>query len=259
VLTSTRNPRVRAARGLHRSRERRATGRHLVEGPRAVQEALAAGVVEELYLVVVDAATLQASWQLTPTPDGSAVRVEHVTAEVLAAMCDATTPQGVVAVARTEPASLAQLPEGVVVVLDRVADPGNAGTVLRSADALGAAAVVLTEGSVDAYAPKTVRAAVGSTYHLPVVTGVTLAEVAAHARGTGRRMVGLDAGGEADLNLLRAADGAVTLVFGNEAHGLDPTSRELLDAVVAIHLDPRAESLNVAAAAAIAIHAATRG
>ncbi|MFU8839099.1 MAG: TrmH family RNA methyltransferase [Nitriliruptoraceae bacterium] len=259
MLTSTRNPRVRAARGLHRSRERRTTGRHLVEGPRAVQEALAAGVVEELYLVADDAVALQASWQLTPEPDGNPVRVEHVTTEVLAAMCDATTPQGVVAVARTEPASLAQVPDGVVVVLDRVADPGNAGTVLRTADALGAAAVVLTQGSVDAYAPKTVRAAVGSTYHLPVVTGVAFSEVAAHARATGRRLVGLDAHGEVGLDLLRSAAGAVTLVLGNEAHGLDPASRDLLAAVVAIELEPRAESLNVAAAAAIAIHAATRG
>lgn len=259
MLTSTRNPRVRAARGLHRSRERRATGRHLVEGPRAVAEALAAGVVEALYLDAGQAAALTTTWRLSPPVDRTEVEVQHVTPEVLAAMCDATSPQGVVAVARTEPADLHGVGSGVVVVLDRVADPGNAGTVLRTADALGAAAVVLTAGSVDPYAPKSVRAAVGSTYHLPVVTGVTLAEVAAHAHATGRRLIGLDAGGRAGLEVLRAADGAVTLVLGNEAHGLDPADGLLLDEVVAIDLDPRAESLNVAAAAAIAIHAATRG
>lgn len=259
MLTSTRNPRVRAARGLQRSRERRATGRHLVEGPRAVVEALRAGVVEELYLVADDAEELGSTWDLVPPASGPAVHVEHVTAPVLAAICDASTPQGVVAVARTAPADLAQVPAGVVVVLDRIADPGNAGTVLRTADALGAAAVVLTRGSVDPYAPKTVRAAVGSTYHLPVVTGVTFTEVAAHAEATGRQVVGLDARGSGGLEVLRAAAGALTLVLGNEAHGLDPTTVPLLDATVAIELDPRAESLNVAAAAAIAIHAATRG
>ncbi|MFP4234367.1 MAG: TrmH family RNA methyltransferase [Nitriliruptoraceae bacterium] len=250
---------MRAARGLHRSRHRHATGRHLVEGPRAVVEALRAGLVEELYLDADDAAQLVATWGLTPRADAPAVHVEHVTTAVLAAISDATTPQGVVAVARTRTAELGQIPAGVVVVLDRVADPGNAGTVLRTADALGAAAVVLTTGSVDPFAPKTIRAAVGSTYHLPVVVGVSLAEVADHARATGRRVVGLDAGGGAGLEVLRAAAGAVTLVLGNEAHGLDAASRASLDATVAIELDPRAESLNVAAAAAIAIHAATRG
>lgn len=215
-----------------------------MEGPRAVAEALAAGVVEELYLDEDTAA---------PT---TAVPVQRVTAGVLAHLADATTPQGIVAVARTPATTLAEIGAGVVVVLDQVADPGNAGTILRTADALGAAGVVLTRGSVDVYAPKTVRAAVGSTYHLPVVTGVNPAEVADLARTTGRRLVGLDAHAAQGLSALGSAGGAVVLVLGNEAHGLDPATSALLDAHVAIPLHPRAESLNVAAAAAIAIHAA---
>ena len=246
VLTSTRNPRVQAARGLRRARERRAQGRHLVEGPRAVAEALAAGVVEELFVV-----------EGAPVP-ATDVPVHRVADHVLDHLADATTPQGIVAVARTEPAHLDEIGDGVVVVLDRVADPGNAGTILRTADALGAAAVVVTSGSVDPFSPKTVRAAVGSTYHLPVVTEVTLAEVVAHARATQRRAVGLDADGAEGLEALSAAGGPVCLVLGNEAHGLDTDTAALLDTTVAIVLHPRAESLNVAAAAAIAIHAATR-
>ncbi len=246
VLTSTRNPRVQAARGLQRARERRAQGRHLVEGPRAVAEALAAGVVAELFVV-----------EGAPAPEVD-VPVHRVADHVLEHLSDATTPQGIVAVARTVPSHLDGIGDGVIVVLDRVADPGNAGTILRTADALGAAAVVLTSGSVDPFAPKTVRAAVGSTYHLPVVTDVTLAEVVAHARATQRRVVGLDAAGAEGLEALSAAGGPVCLVLGNEAHGLDADIAALLDTTVAIALHPRAESLNVAAAAAIAIHAATR-
>lgn len=177
---------------------------------------------------------------------------------VLDHLADATTPQGVVAVARTVTARLDAVGAGVVVVLDRVADPGNAGTILRTADALGAAGVVLTAGSVDVFAPKTVRAAVGSTYHLPIVTEVSLAEVAAAARASGRLLVGLDAAGDEPLEALAGRDGALCLVLGNEAHGLAPDSAALLDLTVVITLHPRAESLNVAAAAAIAIHAATR-
>ena len=214
-----------------------------MEGPRAVAEALAAGVVEELYLDEDAAAPM------------TAVPVQRVTAGVLAHLADATTPQGIVAVARTPATTLADIGPGVVVVLDQVADPGNAGTILRTADALGAAGVVLTRGSVDVSAPKTVRAAVGSTYHLPVVTGVSGAQVATFARDTDRRLVGLDAHAAPGLSALAAA-GGVVLVVGNEAHGLDPATSALLDAHVAIPLHPRAESLNVAAAAAIAIHAA---
>ena len=207
-------------------------------------EALAAGVVEELYLDEETAAPV------------TAVPVQRVTAAVLAHLADATTPQGVVAVARTPATTLEEIGPGVVVVLDQVADPGNAGTILRTADALGAAAVVLTRGSVDVYAPKTVRAAVGSTYHLPVVTGVTADHLAVFARDTGRRLVGLDAQAANGLSALQEAGGQLVLVLGNEAHGLDPATSALLDAHVAIPLHPRAESLNVAAAAAIAIHAA---
>ena len=253
MITSTRNPRVLAARGLHRARERRATGRHLVEGPRAVGEALAAGVVEELF--VAEGVSPPAPAVLAGSP---AVRLHLVPPHVLDHLADAVTPQGVVAVARTPRGELDAIGPGVVVVLDRVADPGNAGTILRTADALGAAAVVLTPGSVDVFAPKAVRAAVGSTYHLPVVTEVAPAAVVAFAQRTDRRVLGLDAGGTHGLDHLEAAAGAVCLVLGNEAHGLGPAAGEWLDGTVSIALHPRAESLNVAAAAAIAIHAATR-
>ncbi len=247
-LTSTRNPRVRAAAALSRARERRARGRHLVEGPNAVTEALAAGVVEELYLTT--------SWA-PPADLDPAVAVYEVPDHVLEHLADATTPQGVVAVARTVTAELDQLPDGVLVVLDRLSDPGNVGTILRTADALGAAAVILTEGSADPFAPKTIRAAAGSTYHLPIVTGVELAAVAEAARDSGRVVYGLDAGATTGLQALHDAAGNVALVLFNEAHGMDEHAVGHLDGTVAIALHPRAESLNVAAAAAIALHAAS--
>lgn len=246
VITSTRNPRVQAARGLQRARERRAQGRHLVEGPRAVREALAAGVVEQVF-VTESAAGTELGHPVVVVAD-----------HVLDHLAEATTPQGIVAVARTVTATLGTVGDGVLVVLDEVADPGNAGTIVRTADALGAAGVVLTTGSVDAFAPKTVRAAVGSTYHLPIVTDVSLAEVAAAARASGRLLAGLDAAGDGSLDVLAGRRGALCLVLGNEAHGLSPDTVALLDVTVAIPIHPRAESLNVAAAAAIAIHAATR-
>jgi TrmH family RNA methyltransferase len=219
-----------------------------VEGPNAVTEALAAGVVEELYVT--------ASW--VPPPDlDPAVAVYEVPDHVLAYLADAATPQGVAAVARTVTAELGGLDDGVLVVLDRLSDPGNVGTILRTADALGAAAVILTEGSADPFAPKTIRAAAGSTYHLPIVVGVELGAVAEAARDSGRVVLGLDAAATTGLQALRDAEGHVALVLFNEAHGMDDRSVGHLDGTVAIALHPRAESLNVAAAAAIALHAAS--
>ncbi|MCC5948555.1 MAG: RNA methyltransferase [Nitriliruptoraceae bacterium] len=258
-LSSTRNPRVKALAALARARTRRETGRHLVEGPNAVREALAAGVVEEV-LRTDDGPTLD---QLGGAefdrgrPDGP--RVTLVDEPVLAKLSDARHPQGVLAVARSVTSALERVVgHGVLVVLDRVADPGNAGTILRTADALGAGAVVLTTGSVDVFAPKVVRAAVGSTYHLPIVVDVALPEVVAACRAVGQPVLGLDAGGEVGLERL-AGPASIALVLGNEAHGLDAGSAGTLDGLVSIALHPRAESLNVAAAAAIAIHAATAG
>ena len=249
-VTSTSNARIRAAAGLARARTRRDEGRHLVEGPNAVAEALAAGMVDEVFCTDEGVAAA--------VPDG--VPVTLVDDAVLARLADAVTPQGIVAVARSRTVPLSEVAgTGVLVVLDRVADPGNAGTILRSADALGAAGVVLTAGSVDVFGPKAIRAAVGSTYHLGIVTGVTLDEVARVCREAGQRIVGLDAGGGELLEQLAVLSGPLALVLGNEAHGLDAGADGLLDATVAIPLHPRAESLNVAAAAAIAIHAAVRG
>jgi RNA methyltransferase, TrmH family len=251
ALTSTRNPRVRELASLSRARVRREQGRHLVEGPHAVGEALAAGVVEELFVVAGEHADLDVP------PE---VRVTPVTAHVLERLADATTPQGVVAVARTPVATLEEVVgRGLLVVLDAVADPGNAGTILRTADAAGARGVVLTSGSVDPYAPKTVRAAAGSTYHLPVVTGVEFAAVAEACRTRGQRVLGLDGTAERSVFDLEASSAPVALVLGNEAHGLPSDLVGHLDELVGVPLFGRAESLNVAAAAAVAIYAAARG
>jgi RNA methyltransferase, TrmH family len=250
-ITSVRNPRVRALAALAvDARTRRTEGRHLVEGPHAVGEALAAGVVEELLLAI-------GAPPLPSVPDG--VRITPLAPHVLERLADTTTPQGVVAVCRTPQAELADVVgRGVLVVLDAVADPGNAGTILRTADAAGAAGVVFTAGSVDPYGPKALRAAAGSTYHLPVVTGVDVAAALAVCREHGQRVLGLDGAATASVFDLERDAEPVALVLGNEAHGLSPAVAGEVDGTVAVPLYGRAESLNVAAAAAIAIYAAAR-
>lgn len=250
-ITSTRNPRVAALAALSRSRVRRERGEHLVEGPHAVGEALAAGVVRELLVVDGDLKGLT-------VPDTVPVTAIHE--HVLERIAGTRTPQGIVAVAATRLAVLDEVVgRGLLVVLHAVSDPGNAGAIVRSADAAGAVGVVCTPGTADVFGPKTVRAAAGSTYHLPVVAGVGLGVLAAACRGAGQRVVGLDASATGSIEALHTHTGPLALVVGNEAHGLPDDAAEHLDEVLAIPIHGRAESLNVAAAAAVALYAAGLG
>src|SRR5699024_5163596 len=178
--------------------------------------------------------------------------------DVLAAMSQ--DAQGVLAVARPGPASaedlLAADPQPrLLATLAQVRDPGNAGTVIRAADAAGAAGVLLSAGSVDVHNPKVVRSTAGSLFHLPVATDVDLAEVARTARDRGLQVFAADGGGAADLYQADLTRPTLWL-FGNEAHGLGTAERELADAVVRIPIHGRAESLNLAMAATVCLSSA---
>ena len=248
-ITSTRNDRVKAVAALQRTRERQATGRYLVEGPNAVAEALADDVVETVF-VTTD--------RLAGYLDAG-VEVVEVSDHVLERLADSRTPQGVVAVARIQRAALADVVgHGVLVVCDRISDPGNVGAVIRVADATGAAGVVVTAGSVDPWNPKAVRASTGSITHLPIVVDVSLADVLAACRGVGQEVVALDAAGDEDVFSLEERTAPVALVFGNEAHGLDAATIAAVDRTVSIPRLGRAESLNLATAVAVTAYAAAR-
>jgi len=228
-----------------------------VEGPQAVREALAAGLVTELF---VESGRDHAA--LLAAADG--VRINQLTAAGLAALAETVTPQGVVAVARQRHLTLAEALAGVpalAVVLAGIADPGNAGTVLRTADAAGAAVVVFPDGTVDPYNGKCVRASAGSLFHVDVVRGGTPEDAVATLKGGGFTVLAADARGEHDLDQLlddgRLA-GRTTWVFGSEAHGLPAPVLAAADARVRVPIHGRAESLNLAAAAAVCLYASAR-
>jgi RNA methyltransferase, TrmH family len=247
-LTSRTNPRVKQAAALLRRKGRRETGLHLAEGPNAVAEALAAGRVTTLFALPEAAARLH-------VPDD--VEVVPVTEPVLDRLADTPSPQGLVAVVQSVVASPRDLPDhGLLVVLHEVADPGNVGTIVRTADAGGAVGVWLTPTSADPFSPKAIRAAAGSTYHLPLVVDEGLDALLDRARGQGREVVGLAADAAGSVADLDATRSPVALVLGNEAHGLDAETLAVLDGTVAVPMRGAAESLNVAAAAAVAIYAA---
>lgn len=184
----------------------------------------------------------------------AACEVEHVSEAELAALAPTESPQGVLVVAATPRWSEDDIrlsPGAVVLVLDAVQDPGNLGTLLRTAEALGARGAVLLSGSVDPWNAKAVRASAGSAFRLPTVA-LEPSALGAWLRDNGVRLLAADAAGEPVDAVDRG--GSVALAVGNEGAGLSPTVLERCDARVAIPLRGRAESLNVAVAAGILLH-----
>ncbi len=261
-LTSTRSPRVAAARRLAKRAFRASAGRFLAEGPQAAREALGTpGVALEVFLTS-EAATRHP--ELVELAEVGGVVVHRASGEVLAAITQTVTPQGVVAVCRALHRDLddvlASRPQ-LVAVLANVRDPGNAGTVIRTADAAGAEAVVLTDASVDVYNGKCVRASAGSLFHLPIVIGVPVNRVVDAARAASLRVLAADGSGARDLDELSDFGDLArpsAWVFGNEAWGLPDSTRALADEVVRVPIHGRAESLNLATAAAVCLYASAR-
>ncbi|MEU8386795.1 RNA methyltransferase [Micromonospora sp. NPDC048842] len=257
-----RTPRVVAARRLQRRRDRDATGRFLAEGPQAVREALARPeVVTELFGTTT---ALDRYPELAATAARADVPVSEVTDDALAALTETVAPQGLVAVCRHLDVSLEQALAGaprLVAVLAEIRDPGNAGTVLRTADAAGAGAVIFAGDAVDPYNGKCVRASAGSLFHVDVVRASDPVAVVDALRAAGLSIFATTGYGDNDLDDLTDYGrlvGPTAWLFGSEAHGLSEELTAAADTTVRVPLYGRAESLNLAAAAAVCLYASAR-
>jgi TrmH family RNA methyltransferase len=288
TMTNVRAEKVREVARLATRTGRARSGEFLTEGPQAVREALRlhlenaeqgrAPVVRAVYATEDCLDRYPELEVMANKADGIHTRL--VSQEVLAAMADTVTPQGIVAVCIIPETNLQEVAAGkprLVAVLCRVQDPGNAGTIIRAADAAGADAVVLTSGSVDIYNPKAVRSTVGSVFHLPIVTNVDLGEVLAAFKGQGSTVLAADGYAAADLDALQDASAArragagaaapewepaledqTVWLFGNEGQGLDEAELAGADHRVAVPLYGIAESLNVGTAATMCLYASAR-
>jgi TrmH family RNA methyltransferase len=247
----------RLIRALHRRKEREAEGLFLAEGVRVVEELLASGL--EIRLAVVSPA-LDASERgrhlLAELGQRTAVR--QVDDRTLTALAGTQTPQGLLAVARTPRTRLAELEipaAATILILDGVQDPGNFGTLVRTADALGAAALITLPGTVDPWNAKSVRATAGAAFRIPIVEG-EVDTLLGWLREQGFTIYGAAAGG-VDASQAEFANRAA-LIVGNEGAGLSPAARNAADALLAVPIEPHAESLNVAVAAGILLFLLTR-
>ncbi len=258
MLTNPRSDRVRSVRALARRAVRVRTGRFVVDGPQGVREAVryAAERVLDVY-VTADAA--ERHREIVEVASEARLWLHEVSDEVMVALSGTDSPQGLLAVLRDAPTSLADVLAAaprLLVVLAHVRDPGNAGTVIRGADALGADAVLVSKASVDVHAPKVVRSTAGSIFHLPVVTGLDLEETLGALRSHGIRLLAADAAGSTSLPEADLAP-AHAWVLGNEAWGLDERVRSACDDVVAVPIRGHAESLNLAMAATLCLYASS--
>jgi len=263
------SPRLKAARRLNKRAFRQRERAFLAEGPQAVAEAFRCGARITDLFVTVPARTRH--HDLVAAIAAAGISVHIVSGEVMDDLAQTVTPQGLLAVCGFVDVPLADVAQqamtaprdkpALIALLANVRDPGNAGTVLRTADAAGAHAVVFADASVDPYNGKCVRASAGSLFHLPVVAGARLEDVVVTLREAGMRIVAADgrAGRSLDDPGVQARlAGPTAWMFGNEAWGLPPELVALADEPVAVPIYGRAESLNLAAAAAVCLYASAR-
>ncbi|MGO3656666.1 MAG: TrmH family RNA methyltransferase [Micrococcaceae bacterium] len=276
-MSNPRADRVKKVARLAGRSARQKQNRFLAEGPQSVREALRAhlgefdatldghwgqGIVEEIY-VTDGFETAHPDIAALVDRARSSLEVRTVTDEVLDALSDAVTPQHIIAVCTLPGARRSlewlhdRLPSPTLLaVLCRVQDPGNAGTIIRAADAAGADAVLLTSGSVDPFNPKTVRSTAGSLFHLPVFTAADLSLAADSARKHGQQILAADGYGDQGLETAGTMLAQPSMwLFGNEAKGLSEDELAVADARIAVPLYGHAESLNVATAATVCLYA----
>lgn len=245
---------LRSTRRLLSAKGRQSVGAFLAEGPQAVREALAWGGLRR---IMVGPEPTAVAAQLAEAAARQGVPVAAVGGDDMALITDTVHGQGIVGVCGRPSLSLGDIVRHrLVLILDEVRDPGNVGTLIRTADAFGVDAVITTSGTAEPWAPKAVRASVGSVFHLPIITGVGFQQVVGWASHQGLKLLAADSSGWPldEPNVVDLLSGTVAWIVGNEAAGLPPEHLAAADETVAVPMRGRAESLNVAAAAAICLY-----
>jgi RNA methyltransferase, TrmH family len=257
MLIDPKAAKVRGVAKLTKKDARSSTGLFLLEGPQGLKEALdRPKLIVELY-ATEDA--VERYPDLFERAENARIFVQMVSEPVLKALTDTTTPQGVVAVCQQLDVTLQDIiaakPQ-LVAILANIRDPGNAGTVLRAADASGADAVIFSTNSVDVYNPKVVRSTTGSLFHLPFAVDVAIEDAIQALKASGLQVFAANGGAEGIPNLPTQTLAEPTAwVFGNEAWGFEQSTLDLVDRQVSVPIYGAAESLNLATAASICLYA----
>ena len=270
LITSVNNQRVKDVANLKQKKYRTESGTFFAEGLRAVQEAVEYAEVTDLFFTAAEEEKLH---DILIKAKEKGARLYKADDKVMAKLSDTKTPQGVLAVIRMPEQSLQKLRPGAwqrktekqcqsagieidnnapVIILDRIQDPGNLGTIIRTADAVGALGIILLEGCVDAYSPKVVRASMGSLFHLPVVQDVFPEEALTWCYRHGYEPAATAMQGAANLYKADISK-KMAFIFGNEANGVAEELQAAAETRLFIPMAGQAESMNVAMAAGIVL------
>ncbi len=272
-LTASQNPVIKEIRSLRNKSSREEKGLFFIEGSRFVEEAVreavstagcggpgSEGAAEIRYIAISDTyLNNPESMKLIEPCVRQGIKIYNVTDSLFESISDTRNPQGILAVMTLKRDHLknARLSGGILVLLDSIRDPGNMGTIIRTADAAGCAGVVVTEGCVDVYNPKVLRSTMGSVFHLPILHSATIEDAMMVCKEMGYKLCASHLEGsvsiyDADLS------GDIAFVTGSEADGIGDGARRSADMLVRIPMDGRAESLNAAVATGIMIFEAVR-
>jgi RNA methyltransferase, TrmH family len=259
-ITSTKNARVKEWASLKQKKYREQKGLFFIEGTRLVEEAFRSGAPVETLLLSDSKRETGKLDEIIHMANDHGVEMIEVNDAVISHVTDTQTPQGVVAIVRYYEHDLEQSIQGkrdaLYLALEQIQDPGNLGTMIRTADAVGATGVFIGLGSVDLYNPKVVRATMGSLFHLPVFE-VDLLNVLPALKERGIQVIGTSV--QADQTVYDVdLTGNVVFVIGSEAHGLSEEMRMLVDTEVNLPMPGSAESLNAAVASAVILYEAVR-
>ncbi|NDI08117.1 MAG: RNA methyltransferase [Actinobacteria bacterium] len=256
MIESLNSPHVGRVKALISSRgakERSQTGSFIAEGIQCIKEALQSRTGPQLQTIYITNSALD---KFADVINQATCEILSISDDVARAMSDTVTPQGIIAVCtipRPELPIISSSSMKKFVYLSEIQDPGNAGTIIRSADAFGFDAVLISPNSVDIYSPKVVRSTVGSLWHIPVYQGISLKEIVSW----NCQFIALDASADLPISKVRA-DRSIVAIFGNEARGLN-TEQDISDSknsiiFVKIPMPGNAESLNLSAAASIVMY-----
>ncbi len=241
TITSTQNAYIKELKQL-KAKKGRKTGLFLCEGEKCAIEAIEYADVESLLITEGHDAAAKLA-------EDKGIAVYLVSDAVMESLSDTKTQQGVIAAVKKKEHSIPS-PSGLFIALEDVSDPQNVGTIIRTADAAGAACVLLSSHSADYTSPKAVRAAMGSIFHIPIVVCPELAETIASLRAAGMSVIGTHLKGNETLEKKRNA----VVIIGSEARGMSEKAAELCTSLYKIPMKGRAESLNAAVAAGIVIY-----
>lgn len=260
-ITSSQNKMVKLAASLLQKKYRDETGLFLLEGIRLIEEAVQAGWSLECCLVTTEARSKERVLQILGQLSAQNIKLLQVPDEIFNKLTETQQPQGLVAIARKRDYTLADVfaskEQPLIVILESVQDPGNVGALIRTADAAGCSGVILTKGCADVYSGKTVRATMGSLFHLPIVSGVEENELITALKSN---KIALFATSLATRNLYHDVNMSrpSAIVFGNEGSGVREEILQAADELMYIPIYGKAESLNVSASAAVILFEAMR-